>query len=366
MPYFWSAVAVGLAALVGLALTSQIRLPNVSMIFLLAVLFSAARFGMGPALFSSLLSFLAYNFFFIEPLHTFSVTEPHELLSLFVLLVAAILTSAIASRMRNEARRAAEKDRASRRLYKFARHLSRAADENAVARHGAMQIHHILRRSCVVSWFATTHWIASPFGRPNCPGPGNIVGSGTSPAGRGSRRRPTGGRFRSVAVGSAEYLCGAGRNHRACLVGRRSPRCRREHPFRDIGGIDRQRAGAGTTRPCNLVRKIGDRDGTPAQYIPCVHQPLIFARPSRLFWERPPRALSSTVQSCLGLTRRDLLDQVKDEAEHLDGMVRDLLSLTRLEAGALELHREYGRSKGTARPRRRGSAASGRHADLPG
>ena len=39
--------------------------------------------------------------------------------------------------------------------------------------------------------------------------------------------------------------------------------------------------------------------------------------------------------------RRDLLDQVKDEAEHLDRMVRNLLSMTRVEAGALELRRDW-------------------------
>jgi two-component system sensor histidine kinase KdpD len=57
-PYLLSTAAVGLAALIGLGLTALVRLPNVSMVFLLAVLFSAARFGIWPALFSSGLSFL--------------------------------------------------------------------------------------------------------------------------------------------------------------------------------------------------------------------------------------------------------------------------------------------------------------------
>ena len=69
----WSAAAVALATIAGLLLTALVRLPNVSMVFLLAVLFAAARFGLRAALFASGLSFLAYNFFFIEPLHTFSV-----------------------------------------------------------------------------------------------------------------------------------------------------------------------------------------------------------------------------------------------------------------------------------------------------
>src|SRR5215204_1776397 len=49
-PYLWSTAAVGLAAAVGLGLTFLVRLPNVSMVFLPAILFSAAHFGIWPGL----------------------------------------------------------------------------------------------------------------------------------------------------------------------------------------------------------------------------------------------------------------------------------------------------------------------------
>ena len=340
LPYFWSAVAVGLAALVGLALTSQIRLPNVSMIFLLAVLFSAARFGMGPALFSSLLSFLAYNFFFIEPLHTFSVTEPHELLSLFVLLVAAILTSAIASRMRNEARRAAEKDRASRRLYKFARHLSRAADENAVARHGAMQIHHILRRSCVVylvrdnALECVAVWPPQTVLDPETSSAAERLLRGEAPAGARQaadfgpwlwvRLNTSAGPVGIIGLASSEgdpLDAGASTLFEtlAELIASALERAR-------LGlAISSARLATETERLRNtFLASISHDFRTPLASILGAATSLIE------YGAKLPES-----------TRRDLLDQVKDEAEHLDGMVRNLLSLTRLEAGALELHRDW-------------------------
>jgi hypothetical protein len=110
-PFLWSVAAVALATIAGLAMTAVVPLPNVSMVVLLAVLFTAARFGLGPALLASGLSFLAYNFFFIGPLHTFNVTEPHEWLALFVLLAVAVLTSTIAGRARDQARTALERAR---------------------------------------------------------------------------------------------------------------------------------------------------------------------------------------------------------------------------------------------------------------
>ena len=52
----------------------------------MAVVFAAVTFGIWPAVFASVLSFLAYNLFFIEPLYTFTVAKPHELLALVVFL----------------------------------------------------------------------------------------------------------------------------------------------------------------------------------------------------------------------------------------------------------------------------------------
>ena len=79
------------------------------MIFLMAVVFSAVTFGIWPAVYASVLSFLAYNLFFIEPLYTFTIARPHELLALFIFLAISVVTSTMAGRIREQAqlRRAA-------------------------------------------------------------------------------------------------------------------------------------------------------------------------------------------------------------------------------------------------------------------
>jgi two-component system sensor histidine kinase KdpD len=68
MPYVWSTIAVAVAVGIGEAIAMLTPLPNLSMIFLMAVLFPAVIFGIWPAIYASVLSFLAYNFFFIEPI----------------------------------------------------------------------------------------------------------------------------------------------------------------------------------------------------------------------------------------------------------------------------------------------------------
>lgn len=49
---------------------------NISLIYLLAVLFTATTAGLGPGIVASVLSFLAYNFFFVEPLYILTVGQP--------------------------------------------------------------------------------------------------------------------------------------------------------------------------------------------------------------------------------------------------------------------------------------------------
>ena len=131
-------------------LTELTPIPNLSMVFLLAVLVTAMSFGIWPAIFASVLSFLAYNFFFIPPLYTFTIAEPYELLALVIFLVVAVVSSALAGRVREQARIAANRMRAMRRLYEFTRRLSGLATLDGVAEGAASEIHASLGRPVVV------------------------------------------------------------------------------------------------------------------------------------------------------------------------------------------------------------------------
>src|SRR5438045_305908 len=123
MSYVWSTAAVAAAIVSGRLFSALAPLPNISMVFLMAVLFSAVSFGMRPAIYASILSFLSYNFFFIEPLYTFQISQPHELLALIIFLIVAIVTSALAGRVRDQGRAANERARKRRRRYVLARTL---------------------------------------------------------------------------------------------------------------------------------------------------------------------------------------------------------------------------------------------------
>ncbi len=119
-----AASAVGVAVLAGFALERITRWPNLSMIFLLAVLLCAMSFGLSSAVAASMLSFLAYNFFFIDPRYSFTVAEPHELLALLIFLAVAVVTGTMAGRLREQATATRERAEATQALFDFSRKLS--------------------------------------------------------------------------------------------------------------------------------------------------------------------------------------------------------------------------------------------------
>src|SRR5690348_2333981 len=139
--FVYATATVAVALGVGEALTEITPIPNLSIVFLLAVLVTAMSFGIWPAIFASVLSFLTYNFFFIPPIYTFTIAEPYELLALVIFLVVAVISSAMAGRVREQARIAAARMRAMRRLYEFTKRLSGLATVDAVAEGAASEIH---------------------------------------------------------------------------------------------------------------------------------------------------------------------------------------------------------------------------------
>jgi two-component system sensor histidine kinase KdpD len=132
--YLVAAGMVAAAAGVAVALMATAPLDDPAMLFLTAVLFSALAGGLGPSIFASVLGLLVYDFFFVEPHLTLTVTKPQDILSLFVFLVVAVLTSELTSRVRNQADAARRREARTAALYAFGREIAAAARLDDLAR----------------------------------------------------------------------------------------------------------------------------------------------------------------------------------------------------------------------------------------
>jgi two-component system sensor histidine kinase KdpD len=101
--YAGTAGIVTVAVAVGFVLQRVgIHPANFSLVFLTAVLVSAIVYGLWPALFACLASLLAYNFFFLPPLYTFTIADRSNIVTLFFFGVVAVVGSNLAARVRRQ------------------------------------------------------------------------------------------------------------------------------------------------------------------------------------------------------------------------------------------------------------------------
>jgi two-component system sensor histidine kinase KdpD len=124
--YLGSLAMVAGALGVGLALQSFLAVSNIALVFLMAVLASAITYGLWPAIATSLVSVLCYNFFFLPPLYTFTIADADNVAALFFFAVVAIIASNLTSRVRNQAVAARLRAKATEDLYLFSRKLGGA------------------------------------------------------------------------------------------------------------------------------------------------------------------------------------------------------------------------------------------------
>jgi two-component system, OmpR family, sensor histidine kinase KdpD len=125
-PYLVSAALVLIAIPISLGLHGVFDITNVPLVFLTAILLSAARFGLWPSLFACLAAVLAYNFFFLPPIYTFTIADPENVVALFFFAIVAVIASNLASRVRAQAVSARQRAKTTDDLYQFSRKLAAA------------------------------------------------------------------------------------------------------------------------------------------------------------------------------------------------------------------------------------------------
>jgi PAS domain S-box-containing protein len=123
-----------LAGLMSAGLMRFLPLSDPGMVFLAAVLLAAVAGGLGPSIGAAILSLFVYDFFFVEPHYTFSVTKPQDILSLVTFLVVAVLTSQLMARVRAQADTARRREMRTATLYAFTREIAGAGGLDDLAR----------------------------------------------------------------------------------------------------------------------------------------------------------------------------------------------------------------------------------------
>ena len=138
-------IAVAIAVGVGTIARPMLGIENVDLILLTAVVGIAVRYGLWPSLAASVVASLGYNFFFLPPVYTFTITDPTNVAAFVLFAVLAIVVSNLAGRGQTQTVSALERVRSIESLHAFSRKLAGAGTLDDVLWATAYQIAAMLK-----------------------------------------------------------------------------------------------------------------------------------------------------------------------------------------------------------------------------
>jgi two-component system sensor histidine kinase KdpD len=124
---------VGVTTALAAALQPVLGSNAMDLLYLLPVIATATLYGLRSSLIASLAAALAYNFFFLPPLYTFTVSNPENVVTLLVLVIVAVVASQLAGRLKREANIGARTATENAGLAAFGQRLAGVSDEAGTA-----------------------------------------------------------------------------------------------------------------------------------------------------------------------------------------------------------------------------------------
>jgi two-component system sensor histidine kinase KdpD len=330
---------VGGAIILGRLIESQVENANLAMLFMVSVLISGLAFGLWPALTAAAFAAVAYNFFFLEPLLTFWIGHPADVLTFLVFFAVAMTTGGLTGRVRDQVRATARRASAITALLAASRRLSGAARKEDAAAILAEQLSAATTGKVVV-FLPHGEEIAAAAGAPTLEalttadmtaarwtwtrGEPAGAGTGTLPNAAWTFRPLQGVRSRSGVVGFEPRALLGAESERFALALLDQGAIALERAELAAAAVDAEALRRSDRLRSALLNSVSHDLRTPlATVLGSVTTLIDFGR---------------TMEPAV---RDDLLLSIREEAERLNRYVGDLLDMTRLEGGALVTRRDW-------------------------
>ena len=123
--YVKSMAVVAATTLVCWQMSAHLERTNIVMVYLLGTVLVAARFGRGPSVLAAVLSVALFDFLFVPPQYSFAVSDTQYVITLGVMLITALLISHLAAIGKRQASVARQRERRTAELYALSRELAR-------------------------------------------------------------------------------------------------------------------------------------------------------------------------------------------------------------------------------------------------
>jgi two-component system sensor histidine kinase KdpD len=335
-PYLMALLITALSLGAAVAIKPHFGIENVDLVFLTAVVIVAVRFGLWPSLLASVTASLAYNFFFLPPIYTFTITDPTNVAAFFFFMLIAILVSNVAARVRTQADTAIGRIRTTEQLYAFSRKLAGTATLDDVLWATAYQTALMLKVR-VVLLLPEDGLLTVKAGYPPEDeldkadlAAANWAWSNDRPAGRGSDTLPGAKRlFLPMRTGRGSIgVIGIDDDRSGPLL---TPDQRRLlDALVDQGALAIERVLL--VEDMDRVKRTVESERLRSALLTSISHDLKTPLASVLGAASTMRDLASNLSDH---EKRDLLATVIDESERLNRFIANLLDMTKLESGAI-------------------------------
>lgn len=344
--YALSLLLVGLCTGLAVLVFSRLDLANIAMLYLAGVVVAAVWLGRGPSVLAAVIGVAAFDFFFVPPRLTFAISDAQYLLTFTVMLGVGLLIANLTTRLRDLAVAARERERRTSLLYAMSRELAAARDNREVAEVAVRHVHDTFDSDAAV--------LVPP--AVNSPTDLDVLAKAGSPDWLD-------GRERAVGRWALDHGKPAGLGTQALpgAAGRYQPLKASQGK---VGVLAvRPREAAGLLSPSQLLlletfanqsalalERVSLIDGQQAARVEAESERLRSALLSSVSHDlRTPLATiagaASALQQSAGpldeRTRADLTESIVHESERLNDLIANLMFATRLEAGGVELRREW-------------------------
>jgi two-component system, OmpR family, sensor histidine kinase KdpD len=148
--YLKSMLLVGLVTLFNFLIYGSLDPTNLVMFFLVAVVISAVWLGRGPSILASLLSVLAFDFFFVHPRYSFAVSDTEYVVTFIGFMAVGLVISSSASLLRDQVDQLRRRETNERAINSLSKELTAAVDLEAVLRVVIRVINQTFKREVAV------------------------------------------------------------------------------------------------------------------------------------------------------------------------------------------------------------------------
>ncbi len=309
-----------------LALRSDENTAMISQLYLLPVGLCAARWGWRGGISAALASFLSFNYFFLAPYYTFSVHRSRDMITLVVFLAVAAAISQLISRARRSQAVAEARQREAVRLYELNNVLIGLNDPDKILHALAQQTLEAFQ-ALRVEIFLEPRQKSALQADKTAP---QLVRTENLLPGQDLPTAPT---F-LIPLENGPTLYGEARVWLDPAL--HEPLDERAlEAFMLRGGMALERAQVAASE--QELRALAESDRLKSALLSSVSHEL----------RTPLATIKASVSSLLGdyelgaAAQAELLAAIEEEADHLNQLVGNLLSMSRLEAGALQLQKHW-------------------------